>query len=320
MILNEYANELERMIHNWYLCGTKTSPEPMFNALRRGLENHMTLFLAVERPTALLEGINVAAMNEGDHVTVKKQFDIRIMSIRTTQGGYLVPLYTSEEQAKKSGAAYMEKQVDELFEAMKGWRECNGIMINNEDERLLLTKNMINTIMEYQPKSRVVFVRGSVLDMHVGAIVNAANNELSGGGGVDGAIHAAAGKELAKFCNTLGGCETGAAKLTDSYDIKTADFIIHTVGPKYSGTEEDEQLLTSCYQSSLELAAKAGCRSVAFPCISTGVYGYPLDKAARTAIVAVAGWFAAHPDTVMNVYFCCYREEELEAYKSISAK
>lgn len=168
-------------------------------------------------------------------------------------------------------------------------------------------------------KAQIHFVSGSVVDMHVDAIVNAANSSLLGGGGVDGAIHRAAGPELLKECRMLHGCKTGRAKITGAYDIRHAKYIIHTVGPVYSGSAEDAKLLSGCYQNSLDLALEYGCKSIAFPGISTGIFGYPLNEAAEVSYGAVLQWFDAHPDADIEVYFCCFREAELSAYKNCKA-
>lgn len=172
-------------------------------------------------------------------------------------------------------------------------------------------------LLEYKPRSFISIVKGSVIDMHVDAIVNAANTSLLGGGGVDGAIHTAAGPELLKECRTLHGCNTGEAKITGSYNITNADRIIHTAGPVYSGKADDAELLAACYTNSLDIALENECNSIAFPCISTGVYGYPLDKAAKISLLSTVRWLDAHPDTVMNIYFCCFKDEELAAYKEL---
>ena len=118
-------------------------------------------------------------------------------------------------------------------------------------------------------------------------------------------------------CRKLNGCKTGEAKITGAYNIKNTDHIIHTVGPVYSGSREDAELLAACYINSLDIALENGCSSIAFPGISTGVYGYPLEEAARVSLLAAVGWLNGHTDTVMNIYFCCYRDAELAAYEAV---
>src|SRR5262245_6408163 len=136
-------------------------------------------------------------------------------------------------------------------------------------------------------QSIVELIQGNIVDQDVDAIVNAANSSLLGGGGVDGAIHHAAGPELLAECRTIGGCPTGEARITKGYRLK-ARYIIHTVGPIYHSRPRDAELLASAYHSSLELAAQHGIRTIAFPSISTGAYGYPLGEAAPIALHTVA--------------------------------
>ncbi len=156
--------------------------------------------------------------------------------------------------------------------------------------------------------------RGSVVYADADAIVNAANRWLEKGGGVCGAIFNEAGaEELAKECGELAPCEVGAAAITKGYNLK-AKYIIHAVGPIYSGQAEDAELLASAYLNSLFLADNHGCKSIAFCCISTGIYGYPLEEATKIAIEEVKLY---QPQNLEKVYFYCYTDREYEAYKKL---
>ena len=168
--------------------------------------------------------------------------------------------------------------------------------------------------------NNIKLIYGSVVEQYADAIVNAANTSLLGGGGVDGAIHRAAGPKLLDECRKLNGCSTGSAKITGAYNIKNAKFIIHTVGPVYHGTIRDAELLAQCYKNSLDLALENNCSSIAFPGISTGVYGYPKNEAAKISLNTVSDWLKLHPDIEITVYFCCYISEELKEYEMLGLK
>jgi O-acetyl-ADP-ribose deacetylase (regulator of RNase III) len=152
---------------------------------------------------------------------------------------------------------------------------------------------------------RIELVQGDITALKVDAIVNAANTSLLGGGGVDGAIHRAAGRDLLEECRTLGSCPTGEAKITKGYNLP-AKWVIHTVGPVwYGGRHGEDELLASCYRNSLALTEKHGIRTIAFPAISTGVYGFPMARAARIAVKEVAG-FLEQNTSVEKVMLVCF--------------
>lgn len=164
--------------------------------------------------------------------------------------------------------------------------------------------------------SKIEIFSGDITTLEVDAIVNAANNSLLGGGGVDGAIHRAAGRKLLAKCRSLNGCETGNAKITSGYELP-AKYVIHTVGPVWQGgTKNEAGLLGSCYLKSLELAEQNNILSIAFPSISTGVYGYPKEEAANIAISTVKKYLSGHklPEKVI---FVCFSERDYSIYKEL---
>lgn len=155
---------------------------------------------------------------------------------------------------------------------------------------------------------------GDITKVEADAIVNAANTSLLGGGGVDGAIHRAAGPELLAECRMLNGCKTGQAKITKGYRL-LAKYVIHTPGPVWnSGKRNEEELLKSCYENCLKLAAEHGCRTVAFPSISTGIYRFPLDKASVIAVGTISKFLSLHPD--IDVQMVCFDQETFQYYQN----
>jgi len=167
--------------------------------------------------------------------------------------------------------------------------------------------------------ARIQVAEGDITTFRVEALVNAANTTLLGGGGVDGAIHRAAGPDLLEECRTLGGCRTGEAKITRGYRLP-ARWVIHTVGPVWHGGRQGEDdLLANCYRNSLTLAVEHAIRSVAFPGISTGAYGFPLERAARIAVGETRKFLETN-ESLQNITFVCYGPEALEVYNRIRSE
>lgn len=172
--------------------------------------------------------------------------------------------------------------------------------------------------LESDVDDRLEIVQGDITELQADAIVNAANETLLGGGGVDGAIHRAAGPELLEECKTLGGCPTGEARITKGYRLP-ARYVIHTVGPVWrDGVHGEAELLASCYRESLHLAAENGVKTIGFPAISCGIYGYPVDQAARIAIGQVRRFLSAD-QRMDKVYLVCYGQDLYDAYREAAA-
>ena len=204
-----------------------------------------------------------------------------------------------------------------LMGAVRAERFCDGALMSFfSDGSIEKWLNRLKEIDETGDVANQVITvdKGDITKLTVDAIVNAANKSLLGGGGVDGAIHRAAGAELLAECRTLHGCNTGEAKITKGYKLP-ARYVIHTVGPIYGGRKEDAVDLHNCYWNSLELAKKHDVHSIAFPAISTGVYGYPLLEAVIIAIKAVKDWLEQNQNYDMKVIFSCFDDRIFNFYR-----
>lgn len=284
--------------------------------------------------------MNADSLQEGTTFSIDEELPISFRHIPVDEEGhYLIPVFTSEDQLKMGEASSAINQpFDNLLDSLDQWPDCLGFVINPYSNKILIDRNIREKINSFTARSHVAFVKGSVLDLKVSAVVNSAHKTLLGGkvvdeillaedeniheaflcgGGLNGAVHEAAGQGLFDECKTLGGCAVGDAKMTGAHGLSNAEHIIHTVGPVYMGEETEEEsraLLVSCYNRVLDIAAAEGCDSVAFPCISAGAQGYPIGKSALTALITVVEWFEAHPDVVMNVYLCSFTENEYKNY------
>jgi len=230
--------------------------------------------------------------------------------------------FTSEETLQtaneKSGhpVSSISFSLFEVWLRIKDRDEIKGICIDPWSNELFVPKEMLQACISgsWPEKSSIRIVSEDITQLQVDAIVNAANKTLLGGGGVDGAIHKAAGPALKKECKALGGCKTGEAKVTFGYNLP-ALYVIHTVGPIYASDSKPERHLANCYTNSLNAAMEHDVHSIAFPAISTGAYGYPHEEAAAVAIATVGEWLDNHPEYPITIVFCCFDQETLDAYQ-----
>lgn len=231
-----------------------------------------------------------------------------------------VTLYVSNGIAFSSIDCITQENRD-LFEPMQiedVFNRFQQLVVNPGDDEFVISNRCFEKAISKDSHNPVSIINCGVLDPYSEIIVNAANSTLLGGGGVDGAIHRAAGPGLLAECRTLNGCATGGVKLTGAYDIEKADKIIHAVGPIYKGREDDRILLSSCYSKALDLAYLENATSIAFPCISTGVYGYPLNEATEVVKETIEKWLCAHNDCVdINIHLCCFTANEYNVYKKV---
>lgn len=235
---------------------------------------------------------------------------IYIVEINEETGIHRVTVNRDENQYLCTS---IQEDIESLNELLDGWA---GVPYYYWNEGIDETISSINNEETKEQESTVYIYQGDITEIESDCIVNAANSTLLGGGGVDGAIHRAAGPELLKECRTLNGCETGEAKITGGYNLP-AKYIIHTVGPIYSGSDMDEKLLAACYTNSLNLAKVKGIQSIAFPAISTGVYGYPLREATKIAVKTAFEWLEANKDCKMSIIFCCFDSDMEKVYEEI---
>ena len=300
-------------IENWYLCGERGMDVPLIlNAIKQ--DPDLTVIAPAVFHGSLTGNVPPEELKEGDTFSLEEGLRIEFLRISLQDGTYAAPVFTgAEEMAKGQGVDSITVPFSTLADMAVGWENCSGVVINPWGNSFMMRKELLEALRDYTPRSQFTVAKGDITRFHGDAIVNAARHNLLGGGGVDGAIHRAAGPELLEECRTLNGCATGEAKMTKGYSLPV-EHVIHTVGPKYRADRDQTMELASCYLNSLDLAMREDLHSVAFPCISAGSYGFPKDRAAEIALKAVCFWFDRHRDYVMNVYICCHGDEDLAAY------
>lgn len=301
---------------------TTESTIAILEGIRLAMNNYCSIRMPIVLTDETIERLGLNADTEEDPkqeelVNPEQDFTLRTIHNEETNKDWLVA-FTSEEESKKGpeSAIYTVPLFD-ILPRVAAIQEVEGIVINPWGTAFSLRRSMIEEILRINnPKSQIFFNLGDITTLECDAIVNAANERLAGGGGVDGAIHRAVGKRLNKACSELGGCKTGEAKITKGYDLK-ARYIIHTVGPMYKGKGDEASYLADCYLSSLNLAREHNIHSIAFPAISTGAYRFPAEEAANIALDITAQWLGLHSDYGLQVIFCCYDQEMLDIYQSV---
>jgi O-acetyl-ADP-ribose deacetylase (regulator of RNase III) len=314
----KWNNVIEEAISAFHKETNNEKFSVVIEAIYHRMYENGCFMVPVIAPQNAFDMIDLEHMKVGDVVTTDEELHIKFQHLNTEDGKLWAVAFTSEAEYQKGDSSdIMTIAIRQLLEGFSGDCQEEGIIINPWGDKLLLTKEWINEILQLEkPKNELKFFVGDITKLPVDAIVNAANSSLLGGGGVDGAIHRAAGRGLLEECRTLHGCRTGEAKITKGYRLP-AKHVIHTVGPIYSGKVTDAEALYNCYFNSLELAAKNHLYSIAFPGISTGVYGYPKEEAAQVALTAVLNWFDSHKNYGMQVVIVNFSNADYEVYKKV---
>lgn len=263
------------------------------------------------------EKSHYAAIKTKEGVGVMPVFVDAFVNKDDEEGDRLLPLFSSKDFVENEDF-YSSEIVSINFataiQLVHDFEDLDGIIFDPPQAVFGLPRQAIEELLpQLLTGSTLTIELGDITQSDAECIVNAANNTLLGGGGVDGAIHRAAGPMLLEECRGLNGCPTGEAKITKGYDLK-ADYVIHTVGPIYSGKPSDQKLLRSCYINSLNLAKEYDIHSIAFPVISTGAYGYPLDQAVPVIVEAIGDWQRDNPDYDMNISIVCFSQPSQKAF------
>lgn len=296
----------------------KNNLSAVLESIHRRMFEGGRFMVPVIAPPIMADMFDIEQLKVGDVVKAEEDMRFKFQHLTTEDGKLWAVAFTSEEEYSKGDASDLfTMDIRQVLEGFAGDGEEDGIVINPWGNKFMLTKDFMRGLIGMEkPKNDLRFYVGDITKLPLDAIVNAANSSLLGGGGVDGAIHRAAGKELLEECRKLHGCKTGEAKITKGYKLPAKN-VIHTVGPIYRDDGTDAAKLYACYYNSLELAAQNHLYSIGFPGISTGVYGYPKNEAAKVALSAIFNWFDKHEDYGMQVVIVNFNDADYEIYKSV---
>lgn len=279
--------------------------------------------IPIEIPEDLAQKVIDSSVRVGDSFEYEDDLRVCVRQVDLKDGTVAYAAFTCEDELPAEyPTSTLTEKIDIFLEKVLMSQSVDGVLLNPWGESFYLSKDFIRRIFEgnlpAERKNIIGFDTVDITKLDIECIVNAANSSLFGGGGVDGAVHRAAGPQLLEECRALNGCATGEAKITKGYNLQ-AQYIIHTVGPRYSGKPEDAKLLRNCYWNSLELAKANDIHSIAFPAISTGVYHYPLQQAAEIALKTVSDWLKINPRYGMAVMFACFNEKVTDLYREMWA-